>query len=144
MKSKAIQVSSNGFRDGSLGDDTPPDSAEESVQIHLLSQTLVHLFHDGGDRLTPSRDSQHVASTGSLFHIPPVVLPPAHLLRMVARLCSHLLLSRQTRFNVYLRAFPSRITGCFSNSILRGGPTAWSGNRRSARAQKTARAICSP
>ena len=37
---QAFQVPPDGFRDGYLGDDIPPDSAKESLQINLLPCTF--------------------------------------------------------------------------------------------------------
>jgi len=37
-----IQVPSNGLRDGNMGDDIHSNSAEESLQINLLSCAHIH------------------------------------------------------------------------------------------------------
>ena len=38
---KTVQISANGLRDGSVGDDASSDRAKESIQVNILPQTLV-------------------------------------------------------------------------------------------------------
>ena len=118
-----------------------PKKVFKSIYYHKRRFHVFDLYERLTDGLTIGRDSKHVASTRPVLHIPPVVLPTAHLLRMVARLRACLLLGCQACADVHLRAFLSGITGHLSNSILGGGQTARSWCCRSARAQKTARAL---
>ena len=40
LLAQTIQISPNGFRDGDMGDDKPPHSAKESLQINILSRIV--------------------------------------------------------------------------------------------------------
>ena len=48
-----IQIPPNGFRDGNMGDDKSPHSAQEGLQIYLLSRMGSHDPSKLSSQLTP-------------------------------------------------------------------------------------------
>lgn len=87
------------------------------------------------------RDTKHMASTGSVVHLPAVLLPPAHFICMVPGLHACVFIGGQASLDVCHCPFLSGITISFDGGILRGGPFTWTGNRRLAWSKASTRTI---
>ncbi len=88
-----------------------------------------------------SRNEEYVASTGPIVHVPPVLLPPPYLVRLVARIHAILWLGRQAGLDVRHRPLSGRVFIAFGNIILSRRTPTRSWYCRSAWAQTTTRPV---
>ena len=153
-----IQVPTNGLRNGNLGDDEPPDSAQKGLPLDLLPRTLSlspYLNHIelkilqkrtalSSFYLHPTtnssihRDKEHLASTRPILHLPPLILHASHGHRMGNRLRPVRRRNNHPSPPLRLRPLPRHLIIGRYSGILSRREAARAGNRRVARKAQAA------
>lgn len=89
------------------------------------------------DDIWPETNQEYMASTRSIIHIPPLLLPPHHRIGMGSRLRGRCITNDPNHPRLRLRTFPSDITPRLDGSILSRWQAFGTRNHRSSRSTET-------